>query len=89
MGFTLRFIRCLSISQRYILKAIYNCSFRASKAPEVFINKSKIHFESYLQLVQDSGIVPGWCLSISQRYILKAIYNKEMNQLLRKLGVYQ
>ncbi|MCW3083603.1 MAG: hypothetical protein JWP12_969 [Bacteroidetes bacterium] len=41
----------------------------------MFINKSKIHFESKSQLI--IYFVFAWirCLSISQRYILKANHN--------------
>ncbi len=41
----------------------------------VFINKSKIHFESKSQPVNDDTGNNEGCLSISQRYILKANHN--------------
>ncbi len=48
--FVFNFHRCLSISQRYILKANHNLDSLPVKILErVFINKSKIHFESKSQ----------------------------------------
>ncbi|MCW3083602.1 MAG: hypothetical protein JWP12_968 [Bacteroidetes bacterium] len=40
---------CLSISQRYILKANHNDACKISSHLAMFINKSKIHFESKSQ----------------------------------------
>ena len=55
----------------------------------VFINKSKIHFESKSQ--QDEKIENDTvkCLSISQRYILKANHNLPLRLCLHQISVYQ
>jgi hypothetical protein len=42
----------------------------------VFINKSKIHFESKSQPFTPAQAATAQCLSINQRYILKANHNK-------------
>ena len=67
--------RCLSISQRYILKANHNYFHCFMSFNRMFINKSKIHFESKSQLVGMWRALVRRCLSISQRYILKANHN--------------
>ena len=41
----------------------------------VFINKSKIQFEIYSQLLMGAYITIYKCLSINQRYNLKSIHN--------------
>jgi len=46
-------LKCLSINQRYILKANHNASTVVYKIGLVFINKSKIHFESKSQQIRD------------------------------------
>ena len=56
---------------------------------KVFINKSKIHFESKSQLVGESVDITEWCLSISQRYILKANHNGTVRDYIKEAGVYQ
>ena len=43
----------------------------------MFINKSKIHFESKSQQLPMHFFPLARCLSISQRYILKANHNDE------------
>ena len=65
----------LSISQRYILKANHNIVGNGTGAAQVFINKSKIHFESKSQPLSRQPLHIGRYLSISQRYILKANHN--------------
>ena len=55
----------------------------------VFINKSKIQFESYSQQYVDAITRLKWCLSISQRYNLKAIHNKVGDTPKNSKGVYQ
>ena len=44
----------------------------------LFINKSKIQFESKSQHAELMAEFEGSCLSISQRYNLKANHNKEI-----------
>ena len=65
----------LSISQRYILKANHNYWTMQRNIFTVFINKSKIHFESKSQPAWISAWISFMFLSISQRYILKANHN--------------
>ena len=60
-----------------------------TKQQKVFINKSKIHFESKSQLFRYTVKQNQWCLSISQRYILKANHNRKGNSYFRITGVYQ
>ena len=107
--------RCLSIRQRYILKANHNCKqiyqliyigvyqyvkdtfwkqittrlHGCNKFQLVFINTSKIHFESKSQ--PDEGLIPETlrCLSIRQRYILKANHNADAKSEINSGGVYQ
>jgi hypothetical protein len=55
----------------------------------VFINKSKIHFESKSQQVFFPAAVGNGCLSISQRYILKANHNFAGVNYTAQSGVYQ
>ena len=55
----------------------------------VFINKSKIHFESKSQLLKDKCEICKGCLSINQRYILKANHNGERSANYYFTGVYQ
>ncbi len=55
----------------------------------VFINKSKIHFESKSQPDMIKMIFIGRCLSISQRYILKANHNGGWLNKAEGVGVYQ
>ncbi len=80
---------CLSVLQRYILKAIYNSIIETGFAVSLFISSSKIHSESYLQQIAFS--LPSWssCLSVLQRYILKAIYNYRLYGLIFISVVYQ
>ena len=109
------YIWCLSIRQRYILKANHNCKSVLSEPivgvyqyvkdtfwkqittkqahlpqlTQVFINTSKIHFESKSQ---PSSCLPSLllrCLSIRQRYILKANHNRPITNVCRSHGVYQ
>ena len=49
-------MKCLSISQRYILKANHNYMMLVDMLMPVFINKSKIHFESKSQQGDTPGI---------------------------------
>ena len=55
----------------------------------LFINKSKIHFESKSQPDGGNGGGVASCLSISQRYILKANHNIIPPPLIVSLVVYQ
>ena len=55
----------------------------------VFINKSKIQFESYSQQERHSKSSQSGCLSINQRYNLKAIHNGAAITYLQGTGVYQ
>ena len=55
----------------------------------VFINKSKIHFETYSQLESLVDAVSEECLSINQRYILKPIHNINRLIKLKCKSVYQ
>src|SRR3989339_567880 len=66
---------CLSVSQRYILKANHNSCCLFVIYLKLFISKSKIHFESKSQLTIDQILRRFSCLSVSQRYILKANHN--------------
>ena len=92
---------CLSIRQRYNLKAIHNhylfqlCKYRVVYQYVkdtiwkqftthflyvvllllLFINTSKIQFESNSQLSRCNNKIRRRCLSIRQRYNLKAIHN--------------
>src|SRR6218665_585162 len=68
--------RCLSVSQRYILKANHNLPDQQPTILKMFISKSKIHFESKSQLWILPDDAEERCLSVSQRYILKANHNK-------------
>ena len=81
--------RCLSISQRYILKANHNLIRMETIQAKVFINKSKIHFESKSQHKQSGLADQTRCLSISQRYILKANHNTYNSIVDLNKGVYQ
>ena len=67
---------CLSVSQRYILKANHNSCCLFVIYLKLFISKSKIHFESKSQ--PNFGYTKRYvrCLSVSQRYILKTSHNK-------------
>ncbi len=56
---------------------------------QVFINKSKIHFESKSQPEGTAKIKEMGCLSISQRYILKANHNTKTQDPTADPGVYQ
>ena len=55
----------------------------------VFISKSKIQFESKSQ--QGATFAPreAWCLSVSQRYNLKANHNNVKIADAKAIGVYQ
>ncbi len=55
----------------------------------VFINKSKIHFESKSQQTFGTENIVTGCLSISQRYILKANHNDKHETQEFNEGVYQ
>ncbi len=68
-------ISCLSIRQRYNLKAIHNRYWYSDSIALLFINTSKIQFESNSQLQQLHLFCQIGCLSIRQRYNLKAIHN--------------
>ena len=56
---------------------------------QVFISKSKIQSESKSQLISDLGMLFPRCLSVSQRYNLKANHNAA--EIIRGYGpgVYQ
>ena len=58
------------------MKANHNGSYLVKQAKIVFINKSKIHFESKSQPDKVCAGEKQLFLSISQRYILKANHNK-------------
>ena len=107
--------RCLSIRQRYFLKANHNTlSSIVSSVDDVyqyvkdtfwkqittqrssclqwtwmFINTSKILFESKSQPVVSSPFFFAGCLSIRQRYFLKANHNRLLDTLLSERDVYQ
>ena len=66
---------CLSVCQRYNLKANHNCSFVRLYVLLVFISVSKIQFESKSQLYSLSNWISSRCLSVCQRYNLKANHN--------------
>ena len=55
----------------------------------VFINKSKIQFESYSQHNGVNTVETIRCLSINQRYNLKAIHNDTGYCEKQAFGVYQ
>ncbi len=55
----------------------------------VFINKSKIHFETYSQPEAYKAGAGTQCLSINQRYILKPIHNMCIGISLGISSVYQ
>ena len=55
----------------------------------VFISVSKIQFESKSQPVPKLCYFITWCLSVCQRYNLKANHNKSTNPLYFTPGVYQ
>ena len=108
-------LRCLSVCQRYNLKAnhnatkgvhgrgagVYQCvkdtiwkqittSLRTwMLAFLVFISVSKIQFESKSQLVTPAAEWTIRCLSVCQRYNLKANHNTIQVFLIGALGVYQ
>ena len=107
--------RCLSVCQRYNLKAnhngqdntallaqgVYQCvkdtiwkqittlQTRVLSLARVFISVSKIQFESKSQLAISLNLCGARCLSVCQRYNLKANHN--LKHLLNGLskGVYQ
>ncbi len=68
---------CLSICQRQILKANHNRLESVLVEFGLFINMSKIDFESKSQLFRVQGQIPSCCLSICQRQILKANHNSK------------
>ena len=108
-------IRCLSVCQRYNLKANHNqvqtlallqwgvyqcvkdtiwkqittCFCVSHIFNGVFISVSKIQFESKSQLIVFPSSTGSWCLSVCQRYNLKANHNSLRYTLLFGLGVYQ
>ncbi len=82
-------ICCLSVLQRYILKAIYNWISNVNDSIQLFISSSKIHSESYLQRLKSQPSFATSCLSVLQRYILKAIYNRNDKLWKNIIVVYQ
>ena len=71
------------------MKANHNYEEHKEELEQVFINKSKIHFESKSQPYYLAPTVKKWCLSISQRYILKANHNEREGVISFETGVYQ
>ena len=71
------------------MKAIHNQSVLLTFTNMMFINKSKIQFESHSQLLEGAISFQLGCLSISQRYNLKAIHNMEYNINADIKDVYQ
>ena len=67
--------RCLSVCQRYNLKANHNNGAPCPGSREVFISMSKIQFESKSQRNIIDNHSWSWCLSVCQRYNLKANHN--------------
>ena len=106
---------CLSVCQRYNLKANHNRNNDCDKwalgvyqcvkdtiwkqittlaclialACWVFISVSKIQFESKSQLVPKPKYFCEWCLSVCQRYNLKANHNNSRIVSVKTSGVYQ
>ena len=80
---------CLSIRQRYNLKAIHNSFYRFYFMYPLFINTSKIQFESNSQPFFATTFTYWCCLSIRQRYNLKAIHNISQSVFSFRLVVYQ
>ena len=72
---SLLLLRCLSIRQRYFLKANHNDCVMTTSDLLMFINTSKILFESKSQRSAASVFTKPGCLSIRQRYFLKANHN--------------
>ena len=107
--------RCLSVCQRYNLKANHNCNSPVDNCYKgvyqcvkdtiwkqittgsrfnwlkswVFISVSKIQFESKSQPGRGVMLCPVWCLSVCQRYNLKANHNLISKEERKELGVYQ
>ena len=66
---------CLSVLQRYNLKANHNPEIVVTNPLLVFISSSKIQSESKSQPVRPVVKQPRKCLSVLQRYNLKANHN--------------
>ena len=84
-----KIIRCLSVCQRYNLKANHNVFGDGKKHNRVFISVSKIQFESKSQLVENVAENVAGCLSVCQRYNLKANHNSIKIFTTGSIGVYQ
>ncbi len=109
------FQSCLSVLQRYKLKANHNfnnirkhfkvvvyqffkdtnwkqittCSFSLTAILMLFISSSKIQIESKSQLINVAHCYLPCCLSVLQRYKLKANHNSVLFTLIENTVVYQ
>ena len=72
---TKKYNECLSVLQRYNLKANHNPVLPLNLVFRVFISSSKIQSESKSQLTPCATATPHKCLSVLQRYNLKANHN--------------
>ena len=66
---------CVSLCQRYILKANHNTAWAKVFSCVLCLTMSKIHSESKSQRIGNKQIFYGHCVSLCQRYILKANHN--------------
>ena len=80
---------CLSIRQRYKMKANHNGDDMIIWYYELFINTSKIQNESKSQRKRNDSYSCKCCLSIRQRYKMKANHNLAMEMNPMFYVVYQ
>ena len=66
---------CVSLCQRYILKANHNRVLPYCEWCKLCLTMSKIHSESKSQQAAQTATISTYCVSLCQRYILKANHN--------------